>query len=121
MLSDPSNLSSAVAAQLTHAAIASRKHTGVGFYTHFAYSPDAPISRGLPSAELGDFDAQHPMLQDGAGFVLFIRDGVACFLEGYTYGEETWPDNELLFTIPKAATARAYEYLPRDHENQLPG
>lgn len=99
MLSYPSNLSSAVAAQLAHAAIASRRHTGVGFYTHFAYSPDAPIPHDLPNAELGDFNAQHPMLQGGAGFVLFIRNGVASFLEGYTYGEP-WPDNELLFTVP---------------------
>jgi hypothetical protein len=73
--------------QLAHASVSSRKFTGVGFFTHFTLPPDAPVCRDLRSIEFGDVGAQIPGLQHGAGFLLFIRDGVISVLEGYTYGD----------------------------------
>jgi len=85
--------------QLAHASVASRKFTGVGFFTHFAVPSEAPVRRDLRSAELGHVGAKISGLADGAGFILFIRDGVISFLEGYTYGDATWPDHITDFSV----------------------
>jgi hypothetical protein len=85
--------------QLAYASVSSRKFTGVGFFTHFAIPPEAPVRRDLHRAELGDVGAKIPGLQDDAGFLLFIRDGVVSFLEGYTYGDAAWPDSITEFSV----------------------
>jgi len=76
--------------QLAHASVTKREFTGVGFFTEFAVQADASVRRNLPDATIGDVGAKFPMLQHGAGFLLFIRDGVVSMLEGYTY-DEPWP------------------------------
>jgi hypothetical protein len=89
----------AIREQLAHASVSSRKFTGVGFFTHFAIAPEAPIRRDLRDTELGDVGAKIPGLVDEAGFLLFIRDGVILFLEGYTYGDAAWPDPITEFSV----------------------
>src|SRR4051812_21951318 len=76
--------------QLSYATITERSFTGVGFFTDFAISPDAPVRRDLADATIGDVGAEFPGLRHGAGFLLFIRGGVLSMLEGYTY-DESWP------------------------------
>jgi hypothetical protein len=90
--------------QLAYASVSSRKFTDVGFFTHFTIPPEAPVRRDLHSTEFGDVGAHIPGLQDGAGFVLFIRDGVISFLEGYTYGDATWPDPITEFSVFETQT-----------------
>jgi hypothetical protein len=85
--------------QLAHASVSSRELTGVGFFTHFAIPAEAPVRRDLHSAELGEISAEIPGLENGAGFLLFIRDGVISFLEGYTYGDAAWPDPITEFSV----------------------
>jgi len=41
---------------------------------------------------LGNVQVSFPGLEHGAGFVLFINDGLISMLEGYTYGEP-WPED----------------------------
>ncbi len=66
-----------------------RKFTGAGFYTKVRVAPDVrPLSK--KSLTFGDVAAAIPELKNGAGFLLFVRDGVLNQLEGYTYGE-SWP------------------------------
>jgi hypothetical protein len=84
--------------QLTHATINKREFSGVGFFTEFRLSSDAPVRRDLPEATLGDVGAQFPGLQHGAGFLLFIRGGVVTMLEGFTY-DEPWPESTHEFTV----------------------
>ena len=98
MLDRPGESVALIAAQLSHAIVSNREHTGVGFYTNFAIPDDAPILRDLPDHEIGDVGGKHPQLRFGAGFLLFIRNGVVSFLEGYTY-EDPWPSDESSFTI----------------------
>jgi hypothetical protein len=88
-----------IRAQLSHASVSSRKFTGVGFFTHFAIGSDAAVRRDLPSAELSGVGAEVAGLSDGAGFLLFIRDGVVSFLEGYTYGDAVWPETITEFSV----------------------
>jgi hypothetical protein len=76
--------------QMDASRVKERKLTGVGFYTTFAV-PDCIQRVELKrSLHLGDVHAEIDGLQFGAGFVLFVNDGVIDFLEGYTY-EEPWP------------------------------
>ena len=92
----------AVRQQLAHATIAKREFSGVGFFTEFVVPVDAPVRRNLPSMEIGNVGAEFRSLQHGAGFVLFIRDGVVSMLEGYTY-DEPWPTDTDEFRVHRQA------------------
>ncbi|PYJ09088.1 MAG: hypothetical protein DMF06_11070 [Verrucomicrobia bacterium] len=76
--------------QLAHASVAKREFSGVGFFTHFSLPTDARIRRDLSDCQLGSIGADIAGLQHGAGFLLFVRDGVVSFLEGFSY-DEPWP------------------------------
>jgi hypothetical protein len=77
--------------QLRAAATLSREFTGCGFSTHFAVPESMPRVNGRHNFEIFDVVADVAGLVAGAGFILFIRDGVLSFLEGVTYGDEEWP------------------------------
>jgi hypothetical protein len=64
--------------------------SGVGFFSHFDVPEGAPRLPGSPSIRFGDVAAEIDGLQHGAGFLVFIDDGVLTMLEGVSYGE-TWP------------------------------
>lgn len=78
----------ALEAQLSTATLLSRENTGAGFYTRFAVerSSSAPIvgerSRAGPEAKIDG-------LHHGMGFILWLKEGYADCLEGYSYAEST--------------------------------
>jgi hypothetical protein len=76
--------------QLNAATLSSRKFTGVGFYTKFTVPGRIDLVPGRNNFEIADVCAELRELAHGAGFVLFIRDGVLSCLEGFTY-VEPWP------------------------------
>ena len=86
--------------QLAQATVAKREFSGVGFFTHFVVPADARVRHDLPPMEIGDVGAEFPSLQHGAGFLLFIRDGIVSMLEGFTY-DEPWPTNTDEFRVHK--------------------
>lgn len=90
LLDRPGELFENIRRQLSLATVSERKFTGVGFFTNLVIPSDAPVKRDLPNMEIGDVGAEFPNVKHGAGFLLFIRDGVVSWLEGYTYGEN-WP------------------------------
>ncbi len=53
---------------------------------------------GNPNLELGDTHAKLEGLKLGAGFVMFIRDGLIKTLECYTY-DEPWPISITTYTF----------------------
>jgi hypothetical protein len=78
--------------QFERSHVASRETTGVGFFTELDVPTDvapAPVKPGR--LDLGDVTATIEGLEHGAGFVLFVQDGVLDFLEGFSY-DEPWPD-----------------------------
>jgi hypothetical protein len=101
---------SALRRQLSIAKVASRKMTGVGFYTTFTLPPEtlrAPVRPGKLC--FGDVEAKLPALRNGAGFVVYVEEGMLHMLEGYTY-DEPWPEQtgdifELSYTDPTRQTA----------------
>ena len=85
--------------QLAVASIVERRFTGSGFFTYFAIPHDSPVKRDLTDTVLGDVHADLPGTQYGAGFGLFVREGVVTMLEGYAHGNEAWPADVEKFTI----------------------
>lgn len=72
--------------QFQHANVAKREYTGVGFFTHFEVPADVRRLPNNRSFELRDvFGASPDGPQREFGFILFIRDGVIDFLEGFTF------------------------------------
>jgi hypothetical protein len=72
--------------------VASREPTGVGFFTALDVPmgvEPAPVKPGR--MDLGDVSATIDGLEHGAGFVLFVQDGVLDELEGFSFAEP-WPD-----------------------------
>ena len=77
--------------QLDACRVRSREMTGVGFWTSLAVPPGIEgVGNGLRT-RLSDVVATIEGLEHGAGFVLFIENGLLDNLEGFTY-DEPWPD-----------------------------
>lgn len=81
--------------QYAVAEVIEREFSGVGFCTHFRVSPDVP--RAIPdSFEFGQsIHLEIESVENGAGVVLFIRNGVLVMLEGFTY-TGLWPRSPIL-------------------------
>ncbi len=67
-----------------------REMTGAGFYTYFEIRR-APLQIYDIDLRFGDVVAEIPGLKNGAGFLLYVKNGLLDMLEGYSY-DETWPD-----------------------------
>lgn len=74
--------------QLHSAERVHREKTGCGFFLHFNVAADAPRLPNRVSLRFGDVSAELEGLRHGAGFVLFIDDGLLTMLEGFTYDEQ---------------------------------
>ena len=79
--------------QLPGTRVTSRELTGVGFFTTFSVAA-GPLDRApIVRAIFGDVVATIPGLAHGAGFLLYLEDGLLHMLEGYTYADaEPWPE-----------------------------
>lgn len=89
-----------ILAQLAVAKCASRDYTGVWLYTDLAVDPGAPLLDEVSwkIEDMPKIHAEHPDLPDGAGLILWIKDGYLSCLESYTY-EGRWPQDESLFRL----------------------
>jgi hypothetical protein len=81
-----------LATQMAKCDVASRESTGVGFFTYFSVPDDTPRVPGKESFAFGDVVANMNGLENGAGFLLFVKNGRIAFLEGFSY-DEPWPAN----------------------------
>lgn len=86
-------------AQRDRIVVASREHTGVGFFTEFSHPADTERLHAPRNPRFGDVFASIGGLKHGAGFVLFIDDGLISVLEGFSYGNETWPETPAVWTL----------------------
>lgn len=72
--------------QFDRCRVARRETTGVGFFTTLEIARDIEPARVRPGRmDLGDITATIDGLEHGAGFVLFVQDGVLDVLEGFSY------------------------------------
>ena len=84
--------------QFERSTLRERRLTGVGFYVDFAVADDAPHLESREPFHIGDVEAQIEGLEHGAGFVLFVKDGVIDCLEGYCY-DEIWAEEPKLIAL----------------------
>jgi len=89
--------------QYVTAKVGSREFSGVGFFTNFEVSETAPLVEP-PNFEAGNVDIQLENLPNGAGCVLFVRDGKLSFLECYTYSDP-WPEQITIKSLANAIPA----------------
>lgn len=85
--------------QFERCQVASRETTGVGFFTTLEIAPDveaAPVKPGR--MDLSDVTATIDGLEHGAGFVLFVQDGVLDVLEGFSY-DGPWTDMNARYEV----------------------
>jgi hypothetical protein len=64
--------------------------TGQGFYLNFHILENVPLLK-LPYANIGNVLARIEGLENGAGFNMYIKDGIVKDLEGYCF-DDAWPD-----------------------------
>ncbi len=74
-----------------------REFTGFGFYTTLTVPQSIPRIVGL-DIKFGDVIGCIPGLPSGAGFLLYVKDGVLDMLEGYSY-DEPWPSSIDCFNL----------------------
>ncbi len=86
-----SGISKNLYAQYIHSNVVSREFTGYGFYTTYAVNQKYKI-KTIKNAMLGDINASINDLKHGAGFILYINNGLIDVLECYTY-DENFPLN----------------------------
>lgn len=86
-------------AQRQRLRVAKRERTGVGFFSEFAPPDDVVPLANARSIRFGDVLATIDGLEHGAGFLLFIDNGLITMLEGYTNANEPWPDRVARFEL----------------------
>ncbi|MFK8001053.1 MAG: hypothetical protein AB8H86_15765 [Polyangiales bacterium] len=97
--------------QLATAHVKSREVSGVGFFTEFEWPRGVdPVLAAPASIRFGDLHAEFEGLQHGAGFILFVDEGVATMLEGYTY-IGAWPKDEVLVSLEYVSSPRNFAEL----------
>lgn len=78
--------------QLSGLSVKERKLTGAGFFTEFATAATVnPVPLSAGQVRFGDVQATIRGLKHGAGFLLYVDQGLLHFLEGYSF-EEPWPE-----------------------------
>jgi hypothetical protein len=108
--------------QFAVSTIKSRESTGVGWYINF----DVPDSQKRLYEILvvkqdfcfGDVDVGLEV-NDGlqeVGFLLWVKDGYLDYLEAYTYGFETWPEEIKAFHLRYLGDQRDLSSLRRNWE-----
>ena len=95
--------------QVGNCRVSRREFTGVGFYTYFVIEP-IPDCSIRTSLKFGDVIAEIDGLQHGAGFLLYVKDGMITMLEGYSY-DESWPEKIVNFDLSYVGGKRDWAKL----------
>lgn len=86
-------------AQCERLFVVKRELTGVGFFTELGHPPDVMRLPASLRVRFGDVLADIEGLEHGAGFVLYIDDGLITLLEGYSTANEPWPESPAQFAL----------------------
>ncbi len=98
--------------QMPFLSVSTREHTGIGFYTNFTLAAGAPRADSIRT-QFGDVVATIRGLEHGAGFVLWVDDGLLSCLEGYAFGEDwPWRVNDFSLTYERPDRTAELAVLP---------
>jgi hypothetical protein len=98
---------SALECQLASAIVTNRENTGAGFYTEFNARHETSVALSGERMRSGP-TATVQGLEHGMGFILWLTDGFADCLEGYSYDEST-AEMSLENTVFEISTAQHEE------------
>ena len=91
--------------QLSMCQVSKREMTGCGFFADLHVAPDTPRAKTAKRhIIISDVTAEVLGLKHGAGFVVYVDDGILMMLEGFSY-DEPWPDRIESYTL---------DYMERD-------
>lgn len=93
--------------QFQEAIVVNREFTGSGFFTNIEIPKDIDRIQ-QDRVTIGDVIAEIDGLRNGAGFVLFTKDGRISTLEGYSY-DEPWPNEMDKFTLKYIKEPRDFD------------
>ena len=85
-------VASKILKQYKNSTIVNREFTGVGFFTYFQIDDKKLFLKDNSSLKIGGIHAEINGLKYGAGFILFVENGAINNLEGYSYGDDGWPE-----------------------------
>lgn len=89
--------------QLRRSRVARRELTGAGFFTYLDGPAEAPrLATHARQHTVSGVFADIEGLEHGAGFILFIVDGLLDNLEGFSY-DEPWPPEIGAFSLKYTA------------------
>ena len=77
--------------------VESRWFSGKGFFTSFSIAEDAPKIESPKSLQIDEVGGKINNID--VGFILFIEDGKIKTLEGFTYGDDHWPDKIIRYEL----------------------
>ena len=92
MLEGPDEVLSILREQFEAASLKDREKSESGACTRFAIPAEAKKLPPPDKFTIEDVDAEIPGLENGAGFELFIVDGIMDRLEAFCY-DEKWPES----------------------------
>ena len=104
--------------QLERCSVKTRRFTGAGFMTELDLPSDVErVGMIKKETRVGGVVAEMDGLSHGAGFVLYVKDGLLDALEGYSY-DEPWPPEiasfELRFTDERERDLERFHDLAWD-------
>ncbi len=96
-------------AQFEAADLEERELTGVGFFCNFRVPAEVKRLSIAQDFVLNDLNADISGLKNGAGFLLFVREGALQTLECYTV-EEDWPETITSFQLHYDSVPRKFDF-----------
>jgi len=84
--------------QIPKSVISAREFTGTGFFANFHVMPNVVRLLKRELLTIGDVSASILGTKHGAGFILYIDNGILDYLEGFTFDED-WPDRVEKFEL----------------------
>ena len=105
-------------AQLDLVSVENREMSGTGFFTNFLVpqSCETSVTQAGSEFKIGDVHADIEGLDFGAGFLLYIEDGLMKMLEAYSY-DEPWPVTTDSFKLAYINGERDFEKLRSNWSN----
>ena len=89
--------------QYALAKIARREFSGVGFFLYFDVPENVPLMEP-PNFAAGNVSISLENVPNGAGCVLFVKNGKLNMLEGYTFGNP-WPARLIVRSLSDVSPA----------------
>lgn len=91
-LADPAVMPNKLIIDFEVVVVSSRDFTGVGFLTNFQRCEELKLFNDDVSMRWGNVGARLNEAHIDTGYVIYVDEGYLTTVEGFTYGEDVWPE-----------------------------